>query len=260
MGAYRLAVDEIALVLAQLGDHDRSRALLLLDAEQPNADVLRGRLLAAGHTLIARGLLDVDAVGAVTIDPGLADAVRLVGRPGCSVRADRSAGEDTGGLTFHFGSGGVALRHTTDRGVVHELEPLTPAEAAAALDAFLRLPAPGVFESEGFELPSEALDALQQHITIEALEAALADYGVPAGPRQLFAADFRDVDYRAGVTRIDYDADASPRSDEGMLLLRGPARLWVANIVPAGESSVLHFGPAPERLVPSLLRLAEVRP
>jgi hypothetical protein len=140
MTTYTLSVDEVAMTLSQMGEPDIARGLIIAEAGMDiSGDNVRGRLIAAGHSLMARGLIDVTADGAVTIESTFRDAMQPLAKADYSLRISRADGGPESFLTFHARNGRF-FQHEVDRETIHSIAVLEDAgDVAGATAAFLRV-------------------------------------------------------------------------------------------------------------------------
>lgn len=238
--SFRLAVDEVAMALAQVGEPDLARDLLVAEAgEVLSGDAARGRLIAAGHSLMARGLLEVDVDRSVHLDEALARAVCPLAKADFSLRVSRS--DDSGELarSYHFrGSGSVSQE--VDRDIIYRLVEYPSVEAAvASCVAFFDTDGIASFAVESSTIPMDTLDEIQRTADPETVAVTLAAVGMPKNVRTMFVPDFQGVVFRGGLLRVDFGQVNGPTSNRGTLILRGPQRMWLMRILPEGDTARL---------------------
>lgn len=242
---YRLSVDEVAFAIAQVGDPNLARHLLLSQAgDSLTAEAIEGRLMAAGHSLLARHLIDVDEASTVQVTTPFADAIQPLIKADFSIYVSSSNGRTELAQTYHF-AGERIVRQVIDREIVYELASYPSADVVIddCLNAVFARDA-GLFDVEASRLPASVLDDLQQTADPSEVERILTAAGMPADARSLFAEDFQKVVARGSVIRVDFPAAPDvPTSNEGILVLRGPDRLWLMRIVQEGDSAALLVAP-----------------
>jgi hypothetical protein len=238
--SFRLAVDEVAMALTQVGEADLARDLLLAGAGGTlTGDTAQGRLLAAGHSLMARGLLEVDADGSVRLDETLARVLRPLAKADFSIRVSCSYGSGELARSYHF-AGPCVISQEVDRDIIYTLAEFLSRDAAlASCVEFFDTEDTAPFAADPVTLPMEVLDEIQETADPEAVHARLATAGMPESVRAMFVPDFQGVVFRGGILRVDFGSGDGPASNRGALILRGPQRLWVMRILPEGDTARL---------------------
>jgi len=260
-----LSVEEVAFAMSAAGSEDVAGGFLLaLLGEREQAEV-DGRLYAAAHSLMARGLLQVNMqTGEKHLEPSLAEIVGGMARNNLSLRCSRTtqAGEDVS--TFFIASPGI-IQHTLRDEVVSRLILLPDLAALSERCAiFFDLQANGdseSMESEGI-LSAALLDEITgagDDVRLETVMAMLEAAGFPAVTAGLLATDLLTAKYRGSVLRIA-QTDGRANVEQGILLLKGAERLWLMVLLAddPGSLSVMR-GNAPRfvSLLATLLRQDE---
>lgn len=226
MAEVALAVEEMALIFSLMGRPEAGHALMANQLGEMTEAEARARLLAAGHSLIARGLLALGNEGPI-LESSLARLMEQIARPQFSIRYSRATREAEFALVYHFGPDAV-LEHRLEQGVVHHLAEVPDASAVVKGGMlFYEIP-----QTPSVALPPTpmALQVLMDAKDIEdpaGIEERLRRAGVPDEVRSLLAEDLAHPQYRGGVIRVDYDGQGRPSSERGFLLLRGSQRLWL---------------------------------
>lgn len=226
--SYRLSVDEVAMILSQSGHADAARQTLAIGgADVLDGGVIRGRLQAAGHSLMARGLLDVIDDGVIELDPAINRLVGPLASADFSIRLARSDGETDWTITFHF-SGDVIVQHTIERDIVHELtECCGEADVVETILDLLGVGEHTPFKAGSCTVTASVINDLQTTADRDTALAMLADAGMFETVRQLFVDDFMGVVSRGTISRIDYDDEEASLAEGAIMTLHGPERFWL---------------------------------
>lgn len=256
-----LGIEELAYAMGVLGGTDTAIGFLLaLLGERPRLET-EGRLLAASHALVARGLLDFDAQ---TGDKWLAEDLRLLVEPmlhnDFSLRCSwaKEGREDV--LTLYAAAAEV-LMHRLHRAVVSHLQRLSDWDVARQqLSMFLDLPRSG--EEESFEplatFSADLIDTLRKEApnrSRQEIAAQLQTQGVPDGAATKLAADLQQHEYRGSIIKITGQNDHVV-ANQGFLILKTEKRSWFLVIHPDDEPMLTLYPGSPtlfERLFTSLV-------
>ncbi len=141
MITFNLSIEEVAFALGHVGGADTAAGFLsTLIGERP-ADELTGRLTAAGHSLLARGLLALAPSAAeATLAPALRRAMESMVRGEDVLRVTVTPPDGEQVVSF-FRMDSGALRHEVKQGVVSELVLLEDAASVQRAVADLVAPA-----------------------------------------------------------------------------------------------------------------------
>lgn len=251
-----LSLEELALVFSLLGHAPLAKETLTNELGELNADELRGRILAAGNTLLAKGVFGAN--GGLVLEPAY-EAVL-----GPMIHADFAlqcsafgAGVPERSLMFYV-QGERIVRHSSYYGAYHELQALESAAAAVAdIMAFF---APGLrFQAVPFALdPAQTQAArLLDGDTAGELQARLEAQGVDTTTAELFANDLRAHTQWSLTLRL-WPSDEGVVTEIGYEIFAGAAgRAWLITVSGADDPAV-HARPADEdalrELTHSLLR------
>ncbi len=224
----RLSVEELALMLTYIGQDELARDMLAvqLGTELTGTEV-RARIVSAGHSLMARGLLQVGADGHVALAEPLLHVARILSHADYSLRYTRTTPEDAFALTYHFVDSSI-LEHEIEQGVLHRLSDVQNPSAAinGGLD-FFGVDRAQPFECLPVEIPSDVLNEVTDEEDVSIILQRLEASGVPTETRTLLAEDLQGTEYRGTALRIEYGEGLAPRTDRGLLLLQGSVRLWL---------------------------------
>jgi hypothetical protein len=229
----RLSTEELALILAQMGHVEASKGLIAtqLGLEASPAQ-MQARMLTAAHGLLASGWLDLDKDGNLVIDPELQRIAGVLTEAKLSIRYSRAEQAGERFVTYHITESGV-FEHFVEYGIVHAITELPHIDAI--LDGgvdFLEVAETLPFAAPSFEVPFAVLSEINDERDVGAITQRLQRSGVPPAAAPLLAEDVAGEQYRGSALRVEYNHDAQPFSDHGLLLLRGPQRLWLMRQAP----------------------------
>lgn len=245
---FLLGVEEVALAMSMVGQPEMAHNLMVVQLGTMSQEEARARLLAAGHSLIARGWLTMDEHGEMHLAAPLARIARVLSRADFSIRYTRSHQNAELALTFHFGEGGI-FAHRMEQGVVHHISEIQDADLVieGGMTFF------DVMEAQPFtcplvEIPYSLLEKIKDEENPSEIGRQLEEHGVPEETRVLLAEDLQKVQYRGSIMRVEYGKDNVPRSDHGLLVLRGPKRLWLFRPIIRGKQPFVTPLPCTEQV------------
>lgn len=239
----RLSVEEVAFILSTIDQPDMAHNLMIAqlgDMEQIEA---RARLLAAGHSLLARAWVNIDESGQVSLSEPIERLAQILTCADFSIRYDRAYRPFELTLTFHFRDASIFSQSIED-GVIHHItEVQGETEVLRQGLTFFAVEDVNV-DCPVAEIPYSVLEQIKDEEDLSIILSTLKKWGVPENTGQLFAEDLQNVQYRGSVMRVEYEDDNRPRSDEGLLVLRGPDRLWFLRPFIQEEKDYLKIFPA----------------
>lgn len=245
---FRLSVDELAYILAQSGRPDLGQGVLqsASDTELSAEDVLQ-RMLAAGHSLIARNLLSINEDATPVLTEDIRWLVQVLVSAPFSIRYTMATAEAQFQLTYHSLDGGV-VEHAVELGIVHVITEYTQPDAAidGGVEFFQITNLQSSVDSQG-EVAKELLDQALSGMDIKTIQKILSKGTLASQVRDHLAEDIAQTVYRGTVLRIEYGPNGEPIADRGFLLLRGEKRFWIlkplqrpngafVTIIPGSES------------------------
>ncbi len=253
---YRLSIEELALILAQSGQVETSRELIAsqLGAAASEAEV-QASMLTAAHGLLANGWLELDADGTPVIDPELQRITGLLTEAQVSLCYSRADQDAEYRITYHKSAAGV-FAHVIEHGIIHAFTELPHTDDAifAGGVEFFEVAEAAPFSVPEFELPLEALNAIKDERDVGVITRRLHQAGAPETAASLMAEDLAATQYRGAALRVEYTQNNEPVSDRGLLLLRGPQRLWIMRQAPEGVTVMPGIEAAFRNEVAALLR------
>lgn len=230
-----LGVEELAVALGIVGGEEVAGGLLTAILGPRSHEEMEGRMLAAGHSLLARGLLTI-AGEEKHLDGDFAAALLPLAEQRFSVRCSRAEAQGEELATYFVGPAGVS-EHRLRRAVMSELTLLPAAEGAALRSAgFFGLKAARrrAFGESLATLTTAALGQARTQAAAEGQAAAAASLvaaGVPAAIAQEVAEDMAAPRFHGSVLRVE-QREQGPASDRGFLMLQGAERLWLCDMLP----------------------------
>ncbi len=229
MSEFALSPEELALVFSLIGRPEAGQRLMAAQLGEISEAEARARLLAAGHSLIARGWMALSNEGPV-LNEDLARAAHLLARADFSLRYSRATSNAEFNLAYHFSQDAV-LEHRLEQGVVHRLNDI--ADVAAVVKGgvvFFGLPQAEPFQCPPATLQYSLLNELKNLDDPAQIDRRLQGAGIAEEIRPLLAEDLARPQYRGSALRVQYDAQGNLFSEKGFLLLHGPRRLWLITL------------------------------
>lgn len=224
---FLLSVEELALAFSALGQPQMAHDVMVAQLGNMSADEAHARLKTAGHSLLARGWLTLDAEARLHLASNLERAVAALVHPVFSLRYHRSQPRGEWSAAFHFLNGAI-IAHRVEQGVLHHLVELhDPAAVIQQGVEFFDLAQAPVFAAPSNRLSGDILVALKE------MDAATLERQLQSQPslsnvaRQWLSEDLLSTRFRGSALRVVYTADHAPTSERGLLLLAGPQRVWL---------------------------------
>jgi len=224
---FLLSVEEVTLAMSMVSQPEIAHGLMVAQLGEIQQEESRARLLAAGHSLMARGWLTMDTRGTMHLTDLLARIARVLSRADFSIRYSRSHRNADFSLSFHFGEGSIFV-HRIEQGVVHHITEVQDIDAVIQGGlAFFERAQERLFTCPSAKISKDLLDKIKDEEDASFILKRLEEAGVSEETRTLLAEDLDGVQYRGSILRVEYGEDNVPRSDHGLLVLRGPDRLWL---------------------------------
>jgi len=259
---FQLSVEEVAYAMGLLGEPGVARGFMITVLGEQDAREMEGHLFAASHSLMAREYLELDfKAGAQHLDKTLAEVVKALMQHEFSLRCSRLVEEEH--LVNYFFHGEGIVEHTLLHGVVSCLE--TRGDVQGVVDrcnSFFAPPAAttattaaevlGIIPVSVFDQASEAIrQSPKEYIVPWFVEAGMAD----AVASDLID-DLHGREYRGSILKI-VKKDNEMSASDGYLLLKGPSRFWIMEIIPQEPLLVKVSQGARGQLEALLRRLAD---
>jgi hypothetical protein len=255
---FRLEPNEMAMIMAHLGEAETALRLLLAQEPPPaDDDAVRDRLLQASDALAARNLLSVELDGSLRLDGDLERLAQVSVAPEFTIGLSRSRAGVSTDESFHFRDGRIVSQRS-DAGSAYVL---TEEESLdAVVDAAVALfQAEAATDDEPLSLPANLLDDLSRATTVEEARAVLAPGGAAEAVLRLFAADYVLPALRGGLIRTHY-GHGHPVSEAGALVIGGAERAWLLRLDGHNVGNLLLVAATRDSLRDEIVRLTRPRP
>jgi hypothetical protein len=229
-----LSLEEVTFAVASEARPEvRSDIVALMRQSGLSRSAVVSSMRAAQHSLLARGLLDLET-------RSLNESVEQVARAMLDARF--SIGYRRSDLTtfYYFGSNGT-LQQKVEHGLVHSFGEVDGPDAV--LDsglAFFEIPE-AVVEAE-FDVPAAVFEAVREASDPDLAERQLADAGAPDPLRSELVEDLFASKVRGDVIRHTYDEQGRPRPDAAMLVLSGNERSWLIRLSGESNATIVRCG------------------
>lgn len=231
----RLTVEEIALLFSLRSDPESARNFLIAQIGRDlSPDEVRGRLKAAGRSLVAQNLLSIGDDASINMSPTMQAVAEILMAAEYTLRFDRTQSATTTRATFHR-KNGVFYRHSVDKAQgIHTLQ------VADGRDEILRV-GRDLFSLPFGQDPAGTASRIALNPgeiaglgNFDGAQAALVSAGLPPDTAQAFAVDLAGADFRGDVLKVEYN-NGTPTADQGFLILGGPLRRWMLTPRTVGE-------------------------
>ncbi|HOS78715.1 MAG TPA: hypothetical protein PLJ24_00465 [Anaerolineae bacterium] len=224
---FLLSVEELALALSALGQSQMAHDIMVAQLGNMSADEAHVRLKTAGHSLLARGRLTLDAEARLQLAPDLERLVSALIQPAFSLRYHRSQPRGEWSAAFHFLNGAI-VAHRVEQGLLHHLVEIHDAamvvqEGVEFFEIAQALP----FEMPASHLPADFLTALKDANAAVLEQHLRAQLYLSEIVQQWLRQDLLNSRYRGSALRVVYTAEHIPTSERGVLLLGGAERVWL---------------------------------
>lgn len=222
-----LGVEELALIMNLIGQPELAKSTMTSQLGFMNQEIAHARLTAAGHSLMARGWLTMDADGNMHLSDELAQIVGILIHADFSVRYSQSFLDAELVLTFHFDKSKI-FEHQIKFGVLHSIREIeNKASVVKQGVMFFELSKAMPFVCPPVNIPKALLDQVEKETNSSVIQKKLERNGLDKQTSEILAQDLINTKYRGTILRIEYGDDGVPRSDRGILILRGQTRLWL---------------------------------
>jgi hypothetical protein len=223
----RLGIEDLAFALSAVDESKAAHDLMLAQLGSMSSSEARARLMAAGHSLMARELLTMDDGSKVQLQQPLAEVARVLTHADFMIRYSRAYRDAEFVFSFYF-TGGAILAHTIEKGVVHHIYTVDDFQnIVREAFEFFELDDTASFPSPEIEVPYEVFRYIKGSEVPSHILEELAAADVPQETRELLAEDLLVTRFRGSILRVEGLRRDDPASDEGILVLRGAERLWL---------------------------------
>ena len=236
---FTLSVEELGFAMGFLGGTDVAAGFLEAILGAQNQDNLSGRITAASHSLIARGLLTLDlATGQNELNGDLSTLVKTMMLSNRSLRC-QSEGPAGERILTCFLRDDTAVTHQLEFGVVSHLTALAAKKEIVTCIVDFVGPTEGetAVNQPIAQISIDRLQTIREYIaagqTVRAKQS-LAEV-LPSPLAQELADDFQQTAVTWGsilhLETDSEDAEAPLESNEGILYTALPEKLWLFQIV-----------------------------
>lgn len=231
---FKLSVDEVAMALAQVGASDVGKQLLRTIADDELSDAeLSARLLAAGHSLMARELLDVSESGVVTLNADLATVARALAEAPRTLRVSRVYGRREQTALYYESDDGEFVAQAVDREIVHTLSYPVSRDTVTELCERLIGASEAAHTELEWLLPLTALTDLDECETLDDAVELLTGFGLSHVDANQLANDVASASFRGSIATIGGDGDGA-----GSMVVGAGARLWMFDVVSSADGAL----------------------
>ena len=243
----RLSLDELCMAVGLTDEHGAAYGIMVATLGKIDESEFKGRLLAAGDSLVSRGLITALDDEGIHLDESLEKMVLVVGKPSFSLRLDRVKGGHEDVTTYHHSEKGT-VEHKREGGLAHFLRAIDgPDEILQFGSDLFELDSAREFKVSDDGVPSRVLERAGEFSRTNAdyVEKYLSESGLEESTSAMIANDLREALFRGSVTRVDYH-ETEIISDKGLLLLKGPERTWIFRICRKEDEAWLKIIPGTE--------------
>lgn len=222
----RIAIEELAMATSLAGKPEIAKGLLYSAFGEVTPDEEQGRLLAAGHALMSRGLLTVRD-GQSRLEDNFNYMVGIVADPETVMNYNLTTeGEDR--TLAYYVRGKEVIEQSVEQGVVYALgvaqDPAQVVEGGLAFFDIVSKRGEGESYPEA-TVPMSVLDRARE-ASNGALSGIFQEAGVPEPVAHWLAEDFGRTEARGAVMLIK-TRQGQLTSNEGVLLMKSAKRTWL---------------------------------
>jgi len=228
----KLGVEELCLAIGLVDKPEVAKVLLYSTFGEMSPEEERGRLLAAGHSLMARNLLFIRDGQSHLVDD-LKELLSTLVDNDFVIHCNQEA-DGIEQVLAYFVKGTTVLEQWVEQDVVYRLSPVPSTEEVVA-DSLRFF---GIQESESFSYPdvevSVSVIGRAKEAANEAPETILEIFqnaGVPDALCRPLSEDFRHSEYHGSVIRIEKDREGQLGANKGFLVLKGTKRIWLFPLI-----------------------------
>ncbi|MEZ4713892.1 MAG: hypothetical protein R3A44_42300 [Caldilineaceae bacterium] len=261
--SYKLSVEELGFLMGYLGESAAAAGYLTSIIGAQAEENLTGRITAASHSLVARGLLRIGASAAETsLEPELAAFVQTIIAASASLRCEKLQGAEEDVLTIFLGPE-RRIAHNITNLVIANLDDVTAhGVTGRRVVEFIAPPhtesAPTAEPVGTMTLPN--LEAMREQIEQKKFDAAATllaqhvDAPIASEIVQTLSSDMVTWGSILLLETVDRTTETPLETNTGILYARTPAMLWLFSLH-NDETVTIHCGSAAiiEPLVQSLI-------
>lgn len=235
---YKISIEEFALATSLMGRPEIAKSLLYTALENMSGEEEKGRLFAAGHSLLAHGLLTVKDRKS-HLDSGLRQALLIFLDNDFFVHLNSNVDGEGHSLTYFVREQNVVEQYIKER-VIYHLTELPSMELIIErslellpvsdnnLDSFPMGEVETSVIEEARRRANTAPDTLEKFFLLSGLEEKLSHH---------LAEDFCHTVWQGSVVRMG-GGNGQILSDQGFLLLQGQVRCWIFALATKGVTTV----------------------
>jgi len=247
----RLSLEELALVFSLLGHAPLAKELLTHELSELNADELRGRIMAAGNTLLAKEVFSHNDRLALT--PAYEAVLGPMIHADFALQCSAFGAEMPERTLVLYVQGERIVRHHVYHGLYHGLQAMDSVTATVA-EVMPLFPPILPFQAAPFVIDSAQTPVahLLDGDTAGELQARLEGQGIDAATATLFAEDLRAHNRWSQALRLQ-------PTDEGVVAKIGyevfagaTGRVWLVTFGGEDGETALHVRPAGEDVLREL--------
>jgi len=236
MSVYQLSIEEVGFIMGYLGEREAAAGYLIGLIGQQNNDNLTGRIVAASHSLVVRGILKVGTVPTDTaLDPTVANLIRgIISAPG-SIRCEKRKENRDELITVFLGEH-QRIAHYISSEVIVNLEDVTTIEVMQQLITnFVSAPAQSNEKLLG-KIPLVTLEAIRNQLEeSDSIEVThILSQHLPESIAQKMAYDLKSNNVMWGsvihLETSDTNSATPLEANSGFLYAQTSDQLWLFDI------------------------------
>ena len=229
----QLGVEELSLAMSMIGEPEVAKGLLHLALGEMSTEEEKGRLLAAGHSLMARGLLFIRD-GQSHLAGDLRGLLSTLADNDFIIHCNRRKLGSAAQVLAYFVKGTTALEQRVEQQVVYHLSSVSDLEevVAGGLE-FFKVQESEIFCFPDAEVPVSVIDRAKEAAdeSPEAILTIFQNSGVPDTLCRLLSEDFQRSEYRGSVIRVERSKEGPLGLNKGFLVLKGAKRTWLFPLI-----------------------------
>lgn len=251
-----LSIEELALIFSLIGQAPLAKTMLTDGLGELNADELRGRIMAASNSLLAKGVFRLDG-DTLEIEPSCAGILGPMINADYALQCTAFGAEQPSRSVMFYVQGKKIVEHRAQHGFYHRLIALENVEVAVdSCEEFFQFQEFDDFEAMPFVLNQEQVREarLLDEETAAGVRERLEQQGADAETAELFTDDLRDQQQWSVVLRLHTVPDEGVLAEVGYEALAGASgRTWLLTVDGESDSTAaLHVRPAERDTIRSL--------
>lgn len=248
----RLSLEELSLILSLLGHAEVAKVMLGEYLGEPSADELRGRMLAASNSLLARGIIH-PAGDQVQMEPVSSQLFRPIVQNDYVIQCNLlQAGQEERVLSY-FRRNDQLVEMRPYYGIYTTIRAINDNRTAVeSCETFFELVDLDLFPADPFTLNGEQAQAAELLVNgdVNYSQSSLESMGVESETAAFFAEDFARPAKRAVALRLRAGPEEQVLSDAGYLAVTGTSgRTWLLTVNSQDKGASVLVQPATRDLV-----------